>query len=143
MKSCVLRKSAPLLALAVLGTLMAAPPLSAGGPFKEADVKKIAVDVTKAAHPTGKNATLLKFSESNKEGVLHLKMQVEYRGAISNNRYTADVLVQVRLPKKLGDPLEVTGIDFVDNNNSVRPNQNNLRRLTGDMNARFRIDAAK
>jgi hypothetical protein len=51
--------------------------------------------------------------------------------------------VQVRLPKKLGDPLEVTGIDFVDNNNSVRPNQNNLRRLTGDMNARFRIDAAK
>jgi serine/threonine protein kinase len=50
-------------------------PGSAGGQFKEADVKKIAVDATAAAHPTGKDPGLLSFSESEKESIVTLKMK--------------------------------------------------------------------
>jgi len=52
-------------------------------------------------------------------------------------------LLQIRLPKMADDPLEVIGIDFVDNNNKIPPNQKNLKRLMDDMNTRFRIQATK
>lgn len=142
--------SLPVLAVSVLAVAAAsqdiiAPPLPdlADGQFKQADVKKLAVAITRAAHPTGKDPALLKHSDSKKDGVVRLKMQVEYFGAASKNRYTADALLQIRLPKTADDPFEVTGIDFVDNNNTIPPNRKNLKRLMDDMNARFRIQAAK
>jgi len=66
------------------------PPLPdlAAGQLKQADAKKLAVAITKAAHPTGKNPDLLNYSDSKKDGVFHLKMHVEYHGAVSKNRYT-------------------------------------------------------
>lgn len=113
------------------------------GSFEEGEVKKLARMITRAAHPTGKNPGLLKHSESESDDIVRLKLHVEYFGATSNNRYTADALLQIQLPKKVGDPLEVKAIDFVDNNNSIASNRKNLQRLMEDLNARFRIDAAK
>ena len=132
--------------LAFATVLSVVTPLLAGRegePFSEADVKKFAVAVTKAAHPTGKKAALLKHSVSKKDGSLLIKMELEYYGATSNNRYTADSLLEIRLPKKLEDPFEVARIDFVDKNNSIAPNQKNLKKLIEEMNARFRIEKAK
>ena len=123
--------------------LLAVYPALAGGLLKEADIKKYAVAITEAAHPTAKKAALLKYSEPKREGVLLIKMELEYYGAASNNRYTADALVEIQVPKKSTDPYEITRIDFVDNNNSIRPNEKNLKKLMDDMNSRFRIEKAK
>src|SRR5471030_1929244 len=112
MLSCIFRKSATANLMATIAMVFIVIPVLAGGPFTEADVKKMAVAVTSAAHPTGKNAALLKYSEPKKDGFLLIKMEVEYFGAASKNRYTADVLVEIQLPKKAADPLEVSRIDF-------------------------------
>ena len=116
MLSCIFRNRAAAAVLALFAMLLTVFPVLVGGLFTEADVKKMAIAVTKAAHPTGKNAALLKYSEPKKDGFLLIKMEVEYYGALSKNRYTADALMEFQLPKKASDPLEVTRIDFVDKN---------------------------
>ncbi len=113
------------------------------GPITEEGVTKIAVSATKAAHPTGKDVVLLKYSEPKRDGVLLVKMKVEYGGAISNNRYRADVLLEIRLPEHDVDPLVVTNIDFIDKNNATPPNRRKLKRLIEDLNSQFRMDKAK
>lgn len=143
MFSCIYRNKAAVVLLGLSGMLLTVFPVLAGGPFTEADVKKFAVAVTKAAHPTGKKAALLKYSTPQKEGFLLIKMELEYYGATSNIRYTADALLELQLPKKTAEPLEITRIDFVDNNNSIKPNQKNLKKLIEEMNARLRIEKAK
>src|SRR5262245_863710 len=82
------------------------------GVFNDEEVKTLATAITQAAHSTAKNPKLLKASETIKDGVLSLKLQIEYYGALSKNRYTADSLVEVRLPKQPDNPMEVTRIDF-------------------------------
>jgi len=129
--------------LAMFALLSIVVPVWADGPFTEAEVKKLAVAVTMAAHPTAKNPALIKYSEPKKDGFFLIKLEVEYNGAVLKNRYTADALVEIQPPKTAGDPLEITRIDFVDRNNSVAPNQKNLKKLIEDMNARLRIDKAK
>jgi len=141
---CLSLVAVSVLAVAATGEDIFGPPLPdlAGAQFKQADVKKLAVAITRAAHPSGKNPDLLKWSESKKDGVLRLKMHVEYYGTASKNCYTADSLLQICLPKTPDDSFEVAGFDFADNNNKIPPNQKNLRRLMDDTNARFRIEAA-
>ena len=128
---------------ALVAVLMAAQPVLGEGPIKDEDVKKLAVSVINAAHPTGKKPALLEFTQTVRDNIVLLKLKVEYYGAASANRFTADSLIQIQLPKKPGDPLEVKSIDFVDNNNSIKPNTKNLDQLKAELNARFRIDAAK
>lgn len=134
--------SVSVLACAVRPALAEAPAAPAG-PFSEAEIDKFCIAMTKAAHPTITKPGMLSHSESTKDGVLLVKMQSKYHGGLTNKRYTADSLLHIQLPKKAGDPYEVLKVDFVDVNNPIAPNQKNLKRLLDEMNARFRIDAAK
>ena len=143
MQCCIFRNRAPSFLLGLFAVLLTVLSASGGSSFPEGEVKKIAVAITNAAHPTGKKVALLKSTEPKKEGFLLIKMELEYYGAVSNNRFTADVLVEIQLSRKATEPLEIIRIDFVDNNNKVAPNQKNLKKLIDEMNARFRIEKAK
>jgi hypothetical protein len=111
-------------------------------PKADAAVAKLAFAVTIAAHPTAKNVGLLKYSRTKRDGLILVKMNVEYSGAFSKNRYTADSLVEMQSPKSDTDPAVFTNIDFIDRNNSTRPNKKNLKRLIEDLNARERMAKA-
>ena len=85
MQCCIFRNRAPSFLLGLFAVLLTVLSASGGSSFPEGEVKKIAVAITNAAHPTGKKVALLKSTEPKKEGFLLMKMELEYYGAVSNN----------------------------------------------------------
>lgn len=104
-------------------------------------VRDLCVNVTLAAHPSAVSPSLTNYTQSFKNGIHSIKMNVEYRGALSNNRYSADALVRIRVPANLNEPLEVLSIDFVDYNNSIPPSRSGLQRLIDLINSHFRVSS--
>lgn len=72
--------------------------------------------IVKAAHTTAKKIELVKYEYTKpKADRTHLTIKMEFRGAVSNKRYVADILVKIDSSNK--DAWEVLNIDYTDNNN--------------------------
>lgn len=131
-----------LLMALMTGTLLVASSAAFAGKITDEQAQSMGRWITLEAHPTAKNISLLSHTETKKNGKIYLKMKVEYFGAFSHNRYTADALIEVKAPKEKGDPPVVKHVDFLDHNNATPPNKRNMQRIADTLNAKFRMDAA-
>src|SRR5271166_4167339 len=113
--------------LATAGTtLLAALTLSALAPAADSDLSfkrrnteekhfaaQVGEAVVKAAHGTARKVPLSKYDYAlPKVNRTDLVWQMEYRGAISDKRYIADIVVKIDSTNK--DAWEVLNIDYVD-----------------------------
>jgi hypothetical protein len=128
------------------GTLLSAVALLLGGGVAAADdvsfkkrgneekrfVTAVAEAVIKAAHPTAKKVSLLKYEYANpKPNRTELVLKVEYHGAVTDKKYVADVVIKIDSSDK--DAWEVLNIDYTDNNN-LPASQNRIQALIKKLN---------
>jgi hypothetical protein len=95
-------------------------------------VTAVAEAVVKAAHPTAKKVSLLKYEYTQpKPNRTELVLKVEYHGAVTNKTYVADVVLKIDSSDK--NAWEVLNIAFTDNNN-LPASQNRIQALIKKLN---------
>lgn len=95
-------------------------------------VARVGETIVRAAHGTSPKPALVKYEFTNpKPNRTELKLRMEYRGAVTDKRYVADVTVIIDSTTK--DAWEVLNIDYTDNDN-VPANLKKLEVLIKDMN---------
>jgi hypothetical protein len=95
-------------------------------------VTAVAEAVIKAAHPTARKVSLLKYEYTHpKPNRTELVLKVEYHGAVTDKKYVADVVLKIDSSDK--DAWEVLNIDYTDNNN-IPASQNRLQALVKKLN---------
>jgi hypothetical protein len=88
--------------------------------------------IVKAAHTTAKKIELVKYEYTKpKADRTHLTIKMEFRGAVSNKRYLADIVVKIDSSNK--DAWEVLNIEYSDNDN-VPHNEKKIQELIKQMN---------
>ncbi len=89
----------------------------------------LGIAVTKAAHPTGENPSLRKYKITEpKESRIKIVLEVQYKGTLTGNLYFGEAVIVIDRKEK-----EVLKLDFTDLNNSIPPNDNNLRRVKSQL----------
>src|SRR5262245_20678791 len=90
-------------------------------------VAKVGRAIVKAAHPTGKNAELVRYDVKNpKPNRTELHIQMDYKGQITNKTYKANIVVKVDSTNQ--NAWEALNIDYSDNNN-IKYNARNVQEL--------------
>ena len=95
-------------------------------------VRTIGTAIVKAAHKSAKKIDLVKYEYAKpKANRTNLNIQMEYRGAVTDKRYVADIVVKIDSTNK--DAWEVLNIEYTDNNN-IRYNIQKIQDLIKEMN---------
>lgn len=95
-------------------------------------VRAVGTVIVKAAHKTGKKIELVEYEYSKpRANRTELKIKMEYRGAVSDKRYIADIAVKIDSTNK--DAWEVLNIDYSDNNN-IKHNAQKIQDSIKEMN---------
>jgi hypothetical protein len=88
--------------------------------------------VVKAAHPTAKKLSLLKYeNNSTRANRTELVLKMEYHGAVTNKKYVADIVIKIDTTDK--NAWEVLNIEYTDNNN-LPASQNRIQALIKKLN---------
>ena len=89
--------------------------------------------VVKAAHPTAKKLSLIKYEyKQPKPNRTELILKMEYHGAATDKRYVADVVVKIDSSDK--NAWEVLNIDYTDTNAVFKPNEGKIQELIKQFN---------
>jgi hypothetical protein len=92
------------------------PKFKSRGDQEKKFVASVCKSILKAAHGTGKEAAMEKYSiDEVKKGRSKLAIKGTYKGAVSGKTYTADIVVHLDTADK--DAWEVLRIEYSDNNN--------------------------
>jgi hypothetical protein len=95
-------------------------------------VTRVGEAIVKAAHPTAKKLSLVKYEFTQpKPNRTELVLKMEYHGAVTGKKYVADIVVKIDSSDK--DAWEVVNIDFTDNNN-ISASQNRIQELIKELN---------
>ena len=88
--------------------------------------------VVKAAHPTAKKLSLVKYEYTQaKPNRTELVLKMEYHGAVTDKKYVADVVIKIDSSDK--NAWEVLNIEYTDNNN-LPASQNRIQSLIKKLN---------
>jgi hypothetical protein len=88
--------------------------------------------VVKAAHPTAKKLSLVKYEYTRpKPNRTELVLKMEYHGAVTDKKYVADIVIKIGSADK--NAWEVLNIDYTDNNN-LPASQNRIQALVKKFN---------
>ncbi len=88
--------------------------------------------IVKAAHPTAKKLSLIKYEYTQpKSNRTELVIKMEYHGAVTDKKYVADIVIKIDSSDK--DAWEVLNINFTDNNN-LPASQNRIQSLIKKLN---------